>query len=118
MSNIIGKPLTQQIKDRFGCDSDDNTYKKYVKLDIDCWSKSNLKISYNQPDNWVTPRLDFNSDEPHIELVENPRERSSFSFRSAFKSIKKGEKKYKHHCLTLGCVPVPEDTNSQRKIDD
>ena len=41
-----------------------------------------------------------------------------FFFQEYIQTIKKCEKKYKDQCLPTGCIPVPKDGNSKRKIND
>ena len=60
----------------------------------------------------------MSSDESHFKDVDNPGEKNKFSFRHAFKSFKKGEEKYKYHCLPTGSIPVSKDRNFKRTIDE
>ena len=70
------------------------------------------------PNDWEDPAPDTERNEPPFELVDNPGNWSSYSFRPVFK--KEGGSRtaiYKHHCLPTGCIPVEKNEDGRRIVD-
>ena len=68
------------------------------------------------PADWTAPAPKTSKGQPRLfSQVDNPGEWDEYCYRPKFQS--KGQKKYIHHSLPTGVVPVPENNDGKRVVD-
>ena len=66
-----------------------------------------IPVLQKQANNWISNPPKISKGEPNFYEVDNPADWPDFIFRPSFHS--KSDKRYKHHCLPTGAMPVPKD---------
>ena len=120
MEEAFEDAMKERMSSRLDDDSNENIVIEKRNMfelgDFDHPKTKKIKIHY-VPKDWKTPPADKAKCEPDFQDVDNPGGWSSYSYRPVFKKEKNGEKKYKHHCLPTGCIPVPKNKDGKRIID-